>query len=93
MSSSIDLVASDAIYHGQCESIFLRKNLYLRQRGQKRNLLTGRPTDNGMKSNFEKLCKWFDEKTKLFIMSELHTKKNLFAEKDLNVYCLKWMKK
>ena len=35
--SSIDLVASDAIYHEQCESNFLRKNMYLQQRGQKWN--------------------------------------------------------
>ena len=37
LSSSIDLVASDAIYHQQCESIFLRKNVYLRQRVPKLN--------------------------------------------------------
>ena len=37
LSSSIDLVAGDAIYHGLCESIFLRKNLYLRQTRPKLN--------------------------------------------------------
>ena len=46
-----------------------------------------------MKSNFEKLCKRLDEQTELFKVSELHAKMCLFAEKDLNVYSLKWIKK
>ena len=41
--SSIDLVASDAIYHGQCESNFLRKKVYLWQRGQKLNTTSDAP--------------------------------------------------
>ena len=35
LSISIDQVASDAIYDGQYEPIFLRKNACLRQRRQK----------------------------------------------------------
>ena len=42
LSNSIGLDVSDAIYHGQCESIFLRKNLYLRQ--TRPNLNTGLDT-------------------------------------------------
>ena len=40
----------------------------------------GHPTDNVMKLNFEKLCKWLDEQTRLFTVSELHAKMCLFAE-------------
>ena len=43
LSSSIDLVASDAIYHGKCESNFWRKNVYLQQRGHKLNTRLGTP--------------------------------------------------
>ena len=39
-------------------------------------------TDNAMKSNFEKICKWFDEQTELFTVSELHAKICSFAEKN-----------
>ena len=38
------------------------------------------PADNAIKSN-------------LFTVSEIHAKMYSFAEKDLNAYCLKWMKK
>ena len=37
LSSSIDLVASDAIQHGKCESNFFTKNIYFQKRGQKPN--------------------------------------------------------
>ena len=53
----------------------------------------GPPTDNAMKSNFEDLCKWLDEQTELLTVSKLYAKMCSFAEKDLNVYCWKWMKK
>ena len=36
--SSIDLVVNDARYQGLCESIFLRKNVYLQQRGPELNI-------------------------------------------------------
>ena len=55
--------------------------------------MAGHFTDNVMKSSFEKLCKWLDEQIKLFTMSDLHAKLSSFAEKDRNIYCLKWMKK
>ena len=54
---------------------------------------TGHPTNNAMKSNFEKLCKWLDEKTELSTVRKLHAIMCSFPEKDLNVCCLKWMKK
>ena len=53
----------------------------------------GRRTDNAMKSNFEKLCKWLDEQRELFTVSELHAKMCSFGEKDQNAYSLKWMKR
>ena len=34
----------------------------------------GQPMDNGMKSNVEKLCKWLDGQTELFIAIEFHAK-------------------
>ena len=37
LGNSIDLVASDAIYHGRCASVYLFKNVYLRQMGKKLN--------------------------------------------------------
>ena len=62
-------------------------------RGAETDHNPGRRTDNAMKSNFEKLCKWLDEQTKLLTASKLHAKMCSFAEKDQNAYSLKWMKK
>ena len=85
LSSSIDLVASDAIYHEQCESnIFTKKCTPINMSGR---------TGNAMKSNFEKLCKWLDKQTELLTVSKLHAKMCSFAEKYLNAYFSKWMKK
>ena len=53
----------------------------------------GRRTDNAMKLNFEKLCKWLDEQRELFTVSELHAKMCSCGEKDQNAYSLKCMKK
>ena len=57
MPSSIGLVDSDAIYHGQCESNFFTKKRILTTKGTETEHSPGRHTDNAMKSNFEKLCK------------------------------------
>ena len=89
----IDLVASDTIYHGQCESDFFTKKCIPITKGTNTEDTPARRTDNIMKSNFEKLCKWLDGQTELFILSDLHAKMYSFTEKDLNVYSLKWMKK
>ena len=56
LSSSIDLLASDAIYHGKCESNFLTKKCIPTTKGTETEHTPGRRTDNAMKSNFEKLC-------------------------------------
>ena len=88
LSISIDLVTSGAIYHGNVNLTFLRKNVYLQQMGQKLNTRL-EAADNALKSNFEKLCKWLDEQTELFTVGELHAKMCSFAEKDQNVYSLK----
>ena len=86
------VVASDALYHGLCESIFSQKKCIPTTKWAETEHLAGHPTDNAMKSNFEKLCKWLDEQTELFAVSKVHAKMWSFAEKILNIYCLKWMK-
>ena len=58
MLNSIDLVASDAIYHGLCEFISCTKKCISTKKGTETEHTAGHPTDNAMKSNFEKLCKW-----------------------------------
>ena len=76
--SSIDVVPSDAIYHGLCESFFFyKKNVYLQETETEHTV--GHPADNAMKSNFE-----------FWILSELHAKICSFAEKNLTVYCLQF---
>ena len=77
LPNSIDLVASDAIYHGQCESIFLRKNVYLQQRALKLNTWPNRQ-HNEIK--FWKIRQMVDEQTELFAVNELHGKMCLFAQ-------------
>ena len=93
LSSSIDLVAIDAIYHAQCESNFFTKKQIPTTKGAETEHTPGHRTGNAMKSNFEKLCKWHDKETELFTVNELHAKMCSFTEKDLNVSFLKWMKK
>ena len=61
LSSSIALVASDAIYHGQCESIFFRKKCMPAIKGAETEHTAGHPAHNATKSNFENLYKWHDE--------------------------------
>ena len=85
LSNNIDLVPSDEIYHGQCESFFFFTKKYIpTTKGTETEHMAGHPTYNAMKSNFEKLCNWLDgqvdEQTELFTMSVLHAKMCLFAE-------------
>ena len=93
MLAGIDLVASDAIYHGQYEFNYFTKKYISTKKRTESEYAPGLRTANAMKSNFEKLCKWLDKQTEFFIVNELHAKMCSFAEKDLNVYSLKWMKK
>ena len=65
LPSSIDLVASDAIYHGQCESNFFTKKCIPTTKGTETEHNPGCHTDNAIKLNFEKLCKWLDGQTEL----------------------------
>ena len=65
LPSSIDLVANDAIYYGQCESNFFTKKCIPTTKGAETEHNPGCHTDNAMKSNFEKLCKWLDGQTEL----------------------------
>ena len=88
-SSSIDLVASDAIYHGQCESNFFMK-ICISTTRQKTEHTPGHCTDKAMKLHLNYI--WLDQQTKLFTVSKLHAKVCSF-ENDLNVSSLKWMKK
>ena len=74
LSSSIDLVASDTIYHGQCESNFFTKKYISTRKGTEPKHMPGSRTGNAIKSNLEKLCKWLDKQRELFIVSELHAK-------------------
>ena len=93
LSSSIDLVASDATYHGQCESNFLKKKYIPATKRAETEQTPWRRTGNAIKPNFEELCKWLEKETELFTISELHPKMCSFTEKDLNVSSLKWMEK
>ena len=76
LSSNIDLVTSDAIYHGQFESIFLRKKVYLRQRGRKVNtrLFTPRITQWNQIWKIMQMI-WWTNKT---AYSEWNSCKNVF---------------
>ena len=87
-SSSIDVDASDAIYHEHSESIFFYGKCISTTNGTKSEHTVGHTADNIIKSNFETLCKWIDEQTEMFTVSELHAKMSLSAEKDLYVKCL-----
>ena len=64
---------------------FFTKKCIPTTKGTESEHTAGHSTDNAMKTNFEKLCKWLDEQTKLFTVSELHAKIGSFAEKDLNL--------
>ena len=77
----------------QCKSNFFTKKCIPTANETETEHAPGSRTDNALKSNFEKLCKWLDEQTELFTVSELYAKMCSFAEKDQNVYSLKWMKK
>ena len=69
LSSSIDLVSSDAIYHGHCKSnLFTKKNIPATKEAETEET-PGRCTGNAVKSNFEKLCKWLDKQTEVFAVS------------------------
>ena len=84
LSLSIDLVASDAVYHKQCKTYFLcDKQLP----GTKRGLVTpGRPVQKDKEDAFFKLGNW------LFTVTELHEK--LCSITGLSdTYSVKWLKK
>ena len=74
-------------------NLFFTKKCILTTKGTETEHTAEHPTNNAMKSNFEKLCKWLNEQTKLFTVSELHAKNMFICKNYLNVYCLKWMKK
>ena len=63
--------------------------MYAYDKGTETGNKAGRPTDNAVKSNFEKWYEWLDEQKELFTVSEFHAKICWLAEKDLNVYSLK----
>ena len=65
LPSSIDLVANDAIYYGQCEFNFFTKKCIPTTKGTETEHNPGCHTDNAIKLNFEKLCKWLDGQTEL----------------------------
>ena len=77
LSSSIDIVGSDAIYHGNVNLVFLLQKSIPTTKGTETEHMPGCSTDNAMKSNFEKLWK----QTELSMVSELHAKMCSFAEK------------
>ena len=48
--------------------------MYAHDKGTEAGNKAGRPTNNAVKSNFEKWYKWLDEQTELFTISEFHAK-------------------
>ena len=92
LPSSIDLVATDAICHGKCESNFFTKKYISTTKRAVMEHMPGGCTTNAMKSNWLfsnsnwKLCKWLDKQAESFTIYD-------FAEKDLNVCSSKGMKK
>ena len=54
MPSSIDLVATDAIYYGKCESNFFTKKYIPTTKRAVMEHMPGGCTTNAMKSNFKK---------------------------------------
>ena len=79
LSSSTDLVASDATMW-ICESAFFTKKCIRTTKRTETEHMAEHPTDNAMKSNFEKLCRWFDEQTPISrtVYSEWASCKNVF---------------
>ena len=65
LPSSIGLVASDAIYYGQCKSNFFTKKCIPATKRTETEYSPGCHTDNAMNPNSEKLCKWLDGQTEL----------------------------
>ena len=70
---------------------FFYEKMYTYDKGTETEHTAQHPTDNAMKSNFEKLCNWLDEQTTVY--GEWASCKNVFiCRRYLNAYCLKWMK-
>ena len=89
ISLSIDLVASDASYHQQCKSNFLKKKDVPGQ-GQIGNT-PGLPSNKAMVESFKTFRNWLDGQTELYTVVELYEKLRIFAEND-GVYSIKWQK-
>lgn len=86
----IDLVAAEAIYHGNCYSRFiLLKNLNTTPE----NTIKGRPEDLEMRQWFEMLCDWLECEgdADLYTLSELHSKMTEFCGGS-DVYTIKRLK-
>ena len=92
MTDCTDLVASDAVYHKQCQSIFFTNNGMPGRRESDVEKTTGRPTNIGMQGNFDKLRKWLEKQTELFTIAELYKKTCFLADKGFGVYTVKRMK-
>ena len=65
-------------------NLFFTKKGIPTTKGNETEHTSGHPTDNAMKSNFEKLCKRLAEQVELFTKNDLHAKMCSFAEKDLH---------
>ena len=92
LSDCIDLVASDAVYHKQCQSNFFTNKGMPGLKETNTEKTPGRPTNTIMQQNFDKLCDWHEKQTDLFTIAELRTKMCSPAGENSEVYTIKRMK-
>ena len=71
---------------GNVNLTFFTKKCIPTTKGTETEQTPGRRKDNGMKSNFEKLCKWFDEQTELFTVSFMQ--KCVHLQKKIKMFTL-----
>ena len=88
LNDCIDLVAAEAIYHGNCSKIFHRP-----VRNVPAGRPVGRPVDAGMQSWFKALCDWLDNEGDIekMTLDEIHDKMTQLAGEE-QVYSIKSLK-
>ena len=74
-------------------NVHLIRDRFVSQKGTETEHTPERLMSKAIKSNFKKICKWPDEQTQLFKVSESLAKTRPLAGKDVDVYSLKWTKK
>ena len=86
ISTCVDLVAADAVYHRNC---FRR---FVNTKSVKADVQPGRPKDTSKHLCFELLCDWLDDSYELYTLSELHEKMCELAGHD-DIYTEKWLQR